>query len=151
MTRERAYLDTTVPSAYFDETAPDRQRMTQTFWRQRLPELEPIVSDLVVAEIAQTLDEKRRADIIGLIRGLPVVSISSEAHELAEEYVTRGIFPTKYQSDALHVAIATVESVANLVSWNFCHLVKVRTRREVNLVNALKGYMPLEILAPPEL
>jgi len=36
-------------------------------------------------------------------------------------------------------------------SWNFHHLVKLRTRREVNLVNALKGYTPIEILAPPEL
>jgi hypothetical protein len=49
------------------------------------------------------------------------------------------------------VALATVNGIANLVSWNFDHLVKLRTRREVNLVNALKGYMPIEILAPPEL
>ena len=41
--------------------------------------------------------------------------------------------------------------VAYLVSWNFSHLVKVQTRREVNLVNALEGYDPIEIVAPPEL
>ena len=28
---------------------------------------------------------------------------------------------------------------------------EVNTRREVNLVNALKGYSPIEIIAPPEI
>ena len=36
-------------------------------------------------------------------------------------------------------------------SWNFKHLVKVGTRREVNLVNALEGYEQIEIIVPPEL
>lgn len=36
-------------------------------------------------------------------------------------------------------------------SSNFRHLVRVQTRREVNLVNALRGYQPIEIAAPPEL
>jgi hypothetical protein len=32
MTKPKVYLDTSVPSAYFDERAPDRQRLTQRFW-----------------------------------------------------------------------------------------------------------------------
>ena len=62
-----------------------------------------------------------------------------------------GIFPEKYTSDANHVAIAVVHGIGYLASWNFRHLVKVNTRREVNLVNALEGYNPIEIVAPPEL
>ena len=59
--------------------------------------------------------------------------------------------PEKYTSDANHVAIAVVHGIGYLASWNFRHLVKVNTRREVNLVNALEGYNPIEIVAPPEL
>jgi len=70
---------------------------------------------------------------------------------LAQEYVRRGIIPEKYISDANHVAVSVVNRIAYFASWNFAHLVKVNTRREVNLVNALMGYEPIEIVAPPEL
>ena len=59
--------------------------------------------------------------------------------------------PEKYISDAEHVSVATVNRMDYVCSWNFRHLVKVSTRREVNLVNALQGYGPVEIIAPPEL
>jgi len=52
---------------------------------------------------------------------------------------------------ANHVAIAVTNGIGYFCSWNFTHLVKVNTRREVNLINALKGYGQIEIIAPPEL
>jgi hypothetical protein len=151
MEREGVYVDTTVPSAYFDDRAPDRQRATQEFWSSRLPEFSGRISQLVVAEIADTPDEERREELLSLVKSLEILSLSEEAQLLADEYVARQVFPERYLSDALHVAVASVAGLPNLVSWNFSHLVKLRTRREVNLVNALKGYMPIEILAPPEL
>jgi predicted nucleic acid-binding protein len=145
------YIDTTVPSAYFDDRAPDRRQTTREFWSSRLPDFAGKISELVLAEIADTPDEDRRQQLTELVEGLEVLALSEEAQILADEYVARGVFPEKYTSDALHVAVASAAGVPNLVSWNFTHLVKLRTRREVNLVNALKGYMPIEILAPPEL
>ena len=44
MVLQRLYLDTTVPSAYIDARAPDRQRLTEEFWRERLPSSEPVIS-----------------------------------------------------------------------------------------------------------
>jgi hypothetical protein len=37
------------------------------------------------------------------------------------------------------------------LSWNFTHLVKVRTRRMVALINAIHNYIPVEIITPPEI
>jgi len=51
----------------------------------------------------------------------------------------------------LHVAIASVHRIPYLASWNFRHLVRVQTRREVSLLNTLRGYDSIEIVAPPEL
>ena len=64
---------------------------------------------------------------------------------------SRGIFPERYVADAQHVAIAVVHGLDYLCSWNFTHLVRVATRREVNLVSSLMGYGQVEIIAPPEL
>jgi len=51
----------------------------------------------------------------------------------------------------VHIAIAVVNDVDYLISWNFKHLVKVNTRRIVNLTNILLGFNQIEIIAPPEL
>ncbi len=32
MLKSRIYLDTSVPSAYFDERTPERQQLTREFW-----------------------------------------------------------------------------------------------------------------------
>lgn len=53
--------------------------------------------------------------------------------------------------DALHLAIASVHGLDYLVSWNFKHIVNVRTRRLVNAVNVNNDLRPLEIVAPLEL
>ncbi len=151
MVKVRLYLDTSVPSAYCDSRAADRQRLTQEFWRERLSEFEGVISAVVLKEIRDMPDSKRCQEIEDLIRPMEVLPLSEDAVSLAQGYVQHGIFPEVYESDALHVAIAVVNAIGYLASWNFKHLVRVRTRREVNLVNALRGYQPIEIVAPPEL
>lgn len=145
------YLDTTVPSAYFDRRAPDRQRLTKQFWAESLPKFKPVISTVVLLEIRDTPTPERRKEIEDLVSGFEVLRFESQADELAQEYVRRGIFPKKYISDANHVAVSVVNRIAYFASRNFAHLVKVNTRREINLVNALMEYEPIEIIAPPEL
>jgi len=151
MIKAKVYLDTTVPSAYYDERASDRQRLTRQFWTERLPDFEAVISTIVLLEIRDTPEAEKRVNLEQLVNGLTVLAFNEEADILAQAYVSSGIFPEKYTSDANHVAIAVVNGVQYFASWNFRHLVKVSTRREVNLVNALKGYGPIEIVAPPEL
>ena len=148
---DRVYLDTTVPSAYYDDRAPDRQRLTQEFWRGRCLEMDAVISTITLLEIRNTPSEDKRQKMENLVQNLTLLSFSDEADNLAQEYVRRGIFPEKFASDANHVALAVVHGIGYLASWNFRHLVRVNTRREVNLVNALEGYNPIEIVAPPEL
>ena len=148
---DRVYLDTTVPSAYYDDRAPDRQRLTQEFWQGRFLEMDAVISTITLLEIRNTPNENRRQKMENLVQNLTVLNFSNEADNLAQEYVRRDVFPEKFTSDANHVAIAVVHGIGYLASWNFRHLVKVNTRREVNLVNALEGYNPIGIVAPPEL
>jgi len=151
MLKAAVYLDTTVPSAYYDGRAPDRQRLTEHFWRTRLPDFEPVISVVVLREIQDTPDPDRRSELAGLVDGLPILPFNEEADALTREYLAQGVFPQDYEADANHVAIAVVNGIQYLASWNFKHLVRVATRRRVNLVNALVGYGPIEIVAPPEL
>ena len=86
-----------------------------------------------------------------LVSDFDVLPFDLPSDELAQDYVKRGVFPEKYVTDANHVAVAATNGIGYIVSWNFAHLVKVQTKRGVNLVHALMGYEPIEIIAPPEL
>ena len=151
MAKQKVYLDTTVPSAYHDSRTPERQRQTMNFWREILPKFDAFISGLVLREIAATPNESRRERLTDLVRDITVLDLDAEAIALAQEYIKREIFPEKYISDANHVAVAVTNGIGYLCSWNFTHLVKVNTRREVNLVNALSGYGSIEIAAPAEI
>jgi hypothetical protein len=45
----------------------------------------------------------------------------------------------------------STHEISYVVSWNFEHLVKVKTRKSVNLVNILEGFKEIEIVSPQEL
>ena len=151
MVQQKVYLDTTVPSAYFDSRTPDRQRLTRQFWTERLPGFDRMISTVVLREIEDTPDPERREQMSELVAGIDVVEADQEVLSLAQEYMARNLFPERYASDAIHVAVAVVNGIPYFCSWNFTHLVKVATRREVNLINSLNSYGPIEIIAPPEL
>jgi predicted nucleic acid-binding protein len=147
----RLYLDTTVPSACIDARAPDRQRLTLEFWEDRLASYEPVVSALVIAEIRDTPDAERRRRLETLVEPFLSLPVTREAEDLADQYVIRGSVREKFRDDALHVAIAVTHQIGLFARWNFKHLVKLQVRREINLINAILGYGPIEIVSPPEL
>lgn len=144
----KVYLDTSVPNGYYDDKNLERQRVTKEFW-PKLKEYQVFISDVVIDEIKATGEEERKQGLLKLVGEF--VSLSSETIEiktLAEEYVTRGIIPAKHIKDAIHIAVATVNSLDILVSWNFEHIVKLKTKREVNVINVLFGYKQIEIIDP---
>lgn len=144
----KIYLDTSVPNAYVDDKNPVRQELTKDFWA-RINQYEVFISDVVVEELKATGDEIKKNQLLVLTNGLEKLSSKGEEIEtLAEEYVKRLIIPVKHVEDAIHIAIATVYSLDVLVSWNFEHIVKLKTKREVNAVNLLFGYSQLEIVEP---
>lgn len=147
--RFRLYLDTSVISALYDARTPERQALTKSLW-ENLDRYDVHISDKVIEEIMQA-PETIRHDLQKATAGFRVLPMSDEVLELAQAYIAQGIFPEKYFDDALHVALASFHEVDYLISWNFTHLVKVKTRRLVALINAINNLPPVEIIAPPEL
>ena len=77
--------------------------------------------------------------------------MTDESEKLARAYVAAGVVSPNYADDARHVAIATIEQVGLVVSWNFRHLANHRRETGFNAVNRLQGYRPVRILTPMEL
>lgn len=151
MIKPKVYLDTSIPSAYFDNRELYRQKLTRNFWHNRLPELDIFISNIVSTEILNNTDDKLREMMLKLIDNFTVLQLIKEAKELTEEYLKRGIFSGSSIFDAYHVAIASVNNITYVASWNYKHLVKVKTRNEVNFINSVNGYNYIQIVTPPEL
>jgi len=143
------YLDTTIISALFDERTPERMSQTQQFW-EHINDYNVFISELVIDEIngaSHPLQDR----MLEKVSNFTSLSIVDDVEILANKYIKSDIFPEKYLADALHVALASANQIGILLSWNFTHLVKVKTRRMVAFINAIYNYNPVEIITPPEL
>jgi len=149
--KESLYLDTSVPSAYFDERTKERQEATRIFWENVLPNYLVYVSMITIEELDNTKDDTLRMKLKKLVKDFESLKINKPIEDLAKAYIDNNIFSEKYIDDARHVAIASFYEVNYLISWNFEHLVKVKTRKLVNSVNILKGLGEIEIISPQEL
>lgn len=150
MRREEIYVETSVWSFVFADDEPARKAATEQFFNVAR-EAELFIAELVVAEIERARNPKRDL-ILGYIkdRRPRVLADAEEVTALAWEYVNQGIIPAKYVADALHIAFASYYSLNAIISWNFEHIVKVKTRREVRAVNTILGYAVPEIATPEE-
>lgn len=109
-----------------------------------------MVSELTLAEL-----EGAPAEVLEVLRAVPAANIeevhfSAEARELAEEYIASGVIGAAHLEDAQHIALATVNRVDALVSWNFKHIVNLDRVRGYNSVNFRSGHILLEIRTPQE-
>ncbi|RLG31870.1 hypothetical protein DRN97_08725 [Methanosarcinales archaeon] len=53
------------------------------------------------------------------------IELTEEAVNLAGKYITEGVIGEGKLVDAEHIAIATINRVDVLVSWNFRHIVNL--------------------------
>ena len=151
----RVYLDTSVINFLFAEDAPEKQGITLDFFENHVrPEkIEACISDVVVEELTRTPDEERREILLNVLKeyGFTLLYLDEESERLGELYVHKGIVPERKIEDAYHLAIAAVNELDVLVSWNFRHLANISKERRVAGVNLEEGYLhPLRLTTPME-
>jgi predicted nucleic acid-binding protein len=143
----RVYADTSVLGGVFDdEFAEPSGRFIQQVREGRF---RLVTSAAVLDELSRAPSPVRELfdETAALVE---VVEESEAAVDLQAGYLRAGIVPEKRATDALHVALASVAGCAALVSWNFRHIVHFQKVPLYNAVNAIHGYAPLAICAPPE-
>lgn len=151
MKREvKVYLDTSVISALFDERNPERKSLTESFFRE-IENFEAYISEITVAEIERTQDLELRNKMREAISPFSILPLNDDIEWLAKEYVRYGAVPESYPEDGYHIAIAVLNEMDYLLSWNFKHIVRRKTRDIVRMVNTLNNLRQIEIMTPAEL
>ncbi len=148
----RLYLDTSLLGAVLDRDDPRRVSVSRALLEAIAGQRHVGVISNVVEEELEQAPEAVREGILAEIRAieLELVVESEESGVLLSEYEASAVIPARYQNDLRHVAVASTAQVDALVSWNFRHIVNVRTRRAVHSVNLRLGYPLIEIVSPEE-
>lgn len=146
--KQRIYLDTSVIGGNFDMEFQEWSR--QLFEEFKSGKKIAVISDITLDEL-----ERARREIRDILKLIPeehkeYIFNDEEAEELANAYLKEGAITRKWYEDALHIAIATINKVDVLVSWNFKHIVNLDRIKKYNGVNLKHGYTILEIRNPRE-
>lgn len=152
---ESVYVETTVLSYLAAQPSRDllvaaHQQATRDWWRDRRKHFNCFVSQVVIDEAAAG-DAQAAAARTDLVQQLPVLEATEEAERLTEAILASGVMPLRAVRDAAHIAVAAVNAVDYLLTWNCKHLANAQIMRKVSVVCNARGLaMPL-ICTPEEL
>ncbi len=85
---------------------------------------------------------------LAVIKDLPKLATVENAVTLAEILVKRKAVPENSSADALHIAVATVEQMNFLLTWNFKHIANAQMQSKIERVCIDEGYTPVIICTP---
>lgn len=144
----RVYIDTSVVGGYFDEEFED---VTKLFF-DRIFKKEFLVyfSEVSEAELSLAPDFVKDLKSKIPIDCYRYLELDDESRELAETYIKENVLGKASLDDAFHIAVATVNRLDVLVSWNFKHIVNYDKIKLFNSINLRLGYPMIEIRSPKE-
>lgn len=155
MVKQKVYIETSVVSYYASRPSRDlviaaRQETTRELWPVLVSRFERYISMLVLMEINKgdpaAVDERQRA-----ILDIPVLDVTQESESLAEAIVREGLIPERFGEDSLHIALASVNGMDYLLTWNFRHLNNALTKTHIGRFIEKQGYIPPVVCSPDEL
>jgi predicted nucleic acid-binding protein len=149
------YIETSVIGYYSsrpseDVTVAARQKATRDLWPRLISDYECYVSALVRSEAGKGYAEQATSRLQA-IEALPILETNEAAQTLALKIIEEHGIPEEYPEDALHIAIAAVNGIDVLVTWNFAHLNNPFTRMMVRQIVENAGYQCPELCSPDEL
>lgn len=154
MKRARAYVETTIPSMYFDarEGAESvaRRSWTRTWWEVAADRYDLVTSAAVLDELSAGTPE-RAAERLELLRDVPVLPIEPAIAEIVLAYMRHKVMPADPTGDALHLAVASFHNCDFLVTWNCAHLANANKFGHIRRVNAMLGLFVPSLVTPLEL
>lgn len=147
--KQRIYIDTSVIGGCFDKEF--KEWSIKLFDDFRNGNKIAVISDITLDELSFSRSEVR-IHLETIPRDFKeYVFNDDQSEKLADKYIKEKAVTQKSHEDALHIAIATINKVDVLVSWNFKHIVNLDRIRKYNAVNLMNGYSMLEIRNPREI
>ncbi|MEO6189686.1 MAG: PIN domain protein [Saprospiraceae bacterium] len=147
--KQRIYIDTSVVGGYFDEEF--KEATIKLFDRLDNDEVKFVVSDLLDLELLKAPQHVKELILKYSPDKFERVELTAETIQLADKYITENVVGKTSLEDCRHIALATINKVDVLASWNFKHIVNLDRIKGYNSVNLQHGYLIIEIRSPKDL
>lgn len=150
----KVYLETSFVSYLVARRSRDlivaaRQQLTNDWWDYERQKYELFASEVVLQE-ARLGDVNEVEKRLQALADLPILTTTGLAGQFANDLVLKGIVPAKAARDALHIAVATLNGMDYLLTWNFKHIANPHVRRMIDRVFQAAGYLPPVICTPQD-
>lgn len=149
----RVYLDTSVVSYLDQQDAPEKMSETKEVWDKiKEGNYEVFISTLVIDEL-QKCQEPKRTYLLNQLNEIDftILEVNEGMVRLAEKFIDFGVLKKKSFEDCQHIAAAILSNCDIIVSWNFKHIVNVKTIRGIKVVTTMEGYKDILIYPPTAL
>ena len=134
---------------YFDVEI--KEDTTKLFERLKNNEVIFVVSDLLDLELLNAPKVVREHLLSYSADNFERIDLTEEAIKLADSYISEKVVGKTSLEDCRHIALATINKVDVLASWNFKHIVNLEKIKGYNSVNLRLGYSMIEIRSPKDL
>ena len=151
---ETVYIETTVPSLYFDERSDAktvaRREWTRNWWDNHRQRYRLVTGAPVIEELSRG-NHLRKAEKLQLMEGVEVLPVTDAAVRAVEVYIERYVMPRDPSGDAAHLALASVHKCDYLLTWNCVHLANASKVGHIRMVNTLLGLHVPQLVTPLEM
>ncbi|MBC7853777.1 MAG: type II toxin-antitoxin system VapC family toxin [Pirellulaceae bacterium] len=152
---ETVYIETTIVGhiagrIHHDPFVAARQQVTRNWWRDNAPRYIVVISQLVLDECAGG-DPLAATERLEVVKDVDLIESSDEVDALAAALIAGKAIPASEPRDAFHIAIAAVNGVNYLMTWNFRHIANASLRGTIEQVCRDTGFEPPIICTPDEL
>lgn len=135
------YLETTIVGHLAGRLHPDgfvaaRQQVTRDWWREVSTLHELFISQLVLDECSEG-DPSAAAERLEVVKDIDLLESSDEVDRLADALIAGKAVPASEPRDAFHIAIAAVNGVNYLLTWNFKHIANASLRGRIEFARAM--------------
>ena len=126
------------------------QQTTRDWWDNHRQRFDLFVSRFVIDECSDG-DARAAQERLVYLEGIPLLQLSEDVNALAESLVVGVPLPQKAEIDALHIAVAAVNGIQYLLTWNCKHIANPSLRPRIESLCRVMGYEPPVICTPQEL
>ena len=153
--KPKVYLETTISSYLTARPSRDlvmaaHQQITREWWDTRRHDFDLFVAQMVLDE-ASAGDPEAAARRLEVLTPLPLLEPHEEEAELAQALLEHVPLPASAAADALHIAIAVVNGMDYLLTWNCTHIANAALRSRIEAVCRSHGFEVPIICTPEEL
>jgi predicted nucleic acid-binding protein len=136
---------------YFDVDRDGHEDTVRLFEAIGRGEFEGYASEYVMGELKRTKEPKRN-NMLALVEKYDIKILNDDARALglAEFYIKNEVIPITHRLDSIHIAVASVYGLDCIVSYNFTHINRSKTKILSVRINREAGFGGIVICTSKE-